>query len=231
VTTEAVVKSPVEHQETSTRLQFLDLGLQFEQIRNEVMQAVTNVLETQHFVLGLEVEQLEAEISDYLGCRFAVSCASGTDALMLALMATGSGEYAREMLRKPFVIGRHMYSNGMRVNSVAAANASGYLQHTLWLNQATSEHWARGEAMYRGQCGSCHTLNGYRSLDKLLAGRDRQSIGNLLDRLHEYKPDMAYRRFMPPLTGTPEEINALILRMLDKDFWNRPDASEQWSPA
>jgi len=101
VTTEAVVKPPLEHQEKTARLQFLDLGLQFEQIRNEVMHAVTNVLETQRFVLGPEVEQLETEISDYLGCRFAVSCASGTDALMLALMAAGvkSGD---EVITTPF---------------------------------------------------------------------------------------------------------------------------------
>lgn len=101
MTTEAVMKGPVEHQEKAARLQFLDLGLQFEQIRNEIMQAVTNVLETQRFVLGPEVEQLEAEISHYLGCRFAVSCASGTDALMLALMAAGvkSGD---EVITTPF---------------------------------------------------------------------------------------------------------------------------------
>jgi cytochrome d ubiquinol oxidase subunit I len=129
--------------------------------------------------------------------------------LLLALMATGSGEYAREMLRKPYVIGQHMYSNGMRVRDVAAANQRGYLEHSLWLDQGADPHWAKGEAMYRGQCGSCHTLTGYRSLDKLLAGRDRESVGNLLDMLHEYKPDMAYRRFMPPLTGTPDEIQAL----------------------
>ena len=41
--------------------------------------------------------------------------------LFLALMATGSGEQAREMLRKPYVIGRHMYSNGTRVSEVASA--------------------------------------------------------------------------------------------------------------
>ena len=101
MTTEAVVKPPLEHQEKTARLQFLDLGLQFEQIRHEVMHAITNVLETQRVVLGPEVEQLEAEISDYLGCRFAVSCASGTDALMLALMAAGvkSGD---EVITTPF---------------------------------------------------------------------------------------------------------------------------------
>jgi dTDP-4-amino-4,6-dideoxygalactose transaminase len=101
VTTEAVVKPPLEHQEKTARVQFLDLGLQFEQIRDEVIHTVTNVLETQRFVLGPEVEQLETEISDYLGCRFAVSCASGTDALMLALMAAGvkSGD---EVITTPF---------------------------------------------------------------------------------------------------------------------------------
>ena len=129
--------------------------------------------------------------------------------LLMALMATGTGEQAREMLRKPYVIGRHMYSNGMRVSAVAAADRNGYLTKSLWLNQDTSEHWAQGEAMYRGQCGSCHTLTGYRSLNRLLAGRDRQSVGSFLDMLHEYKQDLSYRRYMPPLTGTKEEINAL----------------------
>jgi cytochrome bd ubiquinol oxidase subunit I len=129
--------------------------------------------------------------------------------LMLALMATGSGEQAREMLRKPYVIGRHMYSNGTRVSEVADRNQNGYLQNTLWLNQSTSAHFAQGEAMYRGQCGACHTLTGYRSLNKLLAGRDRESVGSLLTMLHEYKPETTYRKFMPPLTGTPQEIQAL----------------------
>ena len=129
--------------------------------------------------------------------------------LFLALMATGSGEQAREMLRKPYVIGRHMYSNGTRVSEVAGNNQLGYLHNTLWLNQSTSQHFAQGEAMYRGECGSCHTLTGYRALNKLLAGRDRDSITSLLTMLHEYKPDTTYRKFMPPLTGTPEEINAL----------------------
>ncbi len=35
------------------------------------------------------------------------------------------------------------------------------------------------------------------------------SVGSVLTMLHEYKPDTAYRKFMPPLTGTPEEVNAL----------------------
>jgi dTDP-4-amino-4,6-dideoxygalactose transaminase len=101
VTTEAVLNSAVEHQEKAAPLQFLDLLLQFEQIRDEVMQAVTKVLDTQRFVLGPEVEQLEEEIADYLGCRFAVACASGTDALILALMAAGI-KAGDEVITTPF---------------------------------------------------------------------------------------------------------------------------------
>ncbi len=129
--------------------------------------------------------------------------------VLLALMATGSGEEARELLRKPYVIGRHMYSNGMRVSGVAAADKNGYLRDTLWLGRSDDDHWRQGELMYRGQCGSCHTLTGYRSLNRLLSGRDRESMGSFLTMLHEYKPDLVYRKFMPPLTGSLEEINAL----------------------
>jgi hypothetical protein len=50
--------------------------------------------------------------------------------LLLALIATGAGEYAREMLRKPYVIGRWMYSNGVRVPSVSRINQEGYLAHS-----------------------------------------------------------------------------------------------------
>jgi dTDP-4-amino-4,6-dideoxygalactose transaminase len=97
---EAVLK-PLERPEKAAPLQFLDLRLQFEEIREEIMQAVTNVLETQRFVLGPEVEQFEAEICDYLGSRFAVACASGTDALILALMAARIGP-GDEVITTPF---------------------------------------------------------------------------------------------------------------------------------
>jgi dTDP-4-amino-4,6-dideoxygalactose transaminase len=101
VATNTIGTSTLADQEKAAPLQFLDLGRQFEQIRSEVMQAVTHVLETQRFVLGPEVEQLEKEISNYLGCRFAVACASGTDALILALLAAGIGP-GDEVITTPF---------------------------------------------------------------------------------------------------------------------------------
>ena len=130
--------------------------------------------------------------------------------LLLALMATAAGEYSREMLRKPYVIGHWMYSNGVRVSYVDRMNTQGYIANTNWVwNNAVNSSYSRGEAIFRGECGSCHTLNGYRPLRKLLDGRDAASIRNLIVMLHENKPDSPYRRFMPPMTGTDQDINDL----------------------
>jgi mono/diheme cytochrome c family protein len=136
--------------------------------------------------------------------------------LLLALIATGSGEYAREMLRKPYVIGQWMYSNGVRVPYVSRINTEGYLAHTNWVwngvengSAAAPSSYSRGEAIFRGECGSCHTLNGYRPLAQLLAGRDRANIGNFITMLHENKPDSPYRRFMPPMAGTKQDVDDL----------------------
>jgi len=69
--------------------------------------------------------------------------------------------------------------------------------------------YSRGEAIFRGECGSCHTLAGYRPLKSLLAGRDRANIGNFISMLHEYKADSPYRHYMPPMTGTKQDIDDL----------------------
>ena len=65
----------------------LDLRRQYEQIREEVLAAVERVCASQHFVLGSEVEALEREMAAFTGATAAVGCASGTDALWLALLA------------------------------------------------------------------------------------------------------------------------------------------------
>ncbi len=129
--------------------------------------------------------------------------------LLLALIATGAGEYSREMLRKPYVIGHWMYSNGVRVPSIARINQEGYLAHSNWVWNNSESSYSRGEAIFRGECGSCHTLNGYRPLAKLLTGRDRANIGNFIVMLHDYKPDSPYTRFMPPMVGTKQDIDDL----------------------
>ena len=81
--------------------EFLDLRAQFATIHEEVMQAVNQVFESQHFILGPEVKQLEQEVAAKLGAKFAVGCASGTDALILALLAAGIGD-GDEVITTPF---------------------------------------------------------------------------------------------------------------------------------
>ena len=73
------------------KVPLLDLRAQYEALRDETLAAVARVFEAQAFVLGPEVEALERELADYSRCRFAVGCASGSDALLLALMALGVG--------------------------------------------------------------------------------------------------------------------------------------------
>lgn len=80
---------------------FLDLRAQFATIREEVMAAVSRVMESQYFILGPEVQQLEQELAAKLGARYAIGCASGTDALMLALMAAEIGP-GDEVITTPF---------------------------------------------------------------------------------------------------------------------------------
>jgi len=67
----------------------LDLHRQYQQICEEILAAVERVCASQQFVLGAEVEALEREIATFTGASAAVGCASGTDALWLALLAAG----------------------------------------------------------------------------------------------------------------------------------------------
>jgi cytochrome bd-type quinol oxidase subunit 1 len=164
--------------------------------------------------------------------------------LILALAATASTEQAREMLRKPYVVVNHIYSNGVRAKAeVARFNQEGYLTHSIWATPDQKARWAkadeglakersvvpaavpavaeripqldRGSLVLRGQCMACHTVDGYRSLRKLLGGRDRESISNILTMLHEYKEDSPYRAYMPPLVGSEGEMEALADHLND----------------
>ena len=72
-------------------LPFVDLKRQQEQVRPQIDAAITRVLDHGQYVLGPEVRELEKQLADFCGAPFALSCASGTDALLLALMAKDVG--------------------------------------------------------------------------------------------------------------------------------------------
>ncbi len=77
---------------TTTTIQpvpLLDLKAQYATIRDEVSVAMDRVIESQHFILGPDVKALEEEVAAYAQCSFAIGSSSGTDALLVALMAIG----------------------------------------------------------------------------------------------------------------------------------------------
>lgn len=79
----------------------LDLTRQYEPLREPIQAALSRVIESQRFILGAEVEHFEQRFAQYCGARYAIGCASGTDALELALMAADIGP-GDEVLTVPF---------------------------------------------------------------------------------------------------------------------------------
>jgi dTDP-4-amino-4,6-dideoxygalactose transaminase len=69
----------------------LDLKLQYQLLAAEIQAAIGKVCDSQHFILGPAVKDLETQVAAYSGCRHGVGVSSGTDALLLALMAFGIG--------------------------------------------------------------------------------------------------------------------------------------------
>lgn len=69
----------------------LDLKPQYQALKNEILPAIAALCDTQHFILGASVETLEREVADYCSAPHAVGVSSGSDALIIALMAAGIG--------------------------------------------------------------------------------------------------------------------------------------------
>jgi dTDP-4-amino-4,6-dideoxygalactose transaminase len=69
------------------KVPLLDLKPQYHSLKKELDEAILRVAESQYFILGPEVEKMEKEFCDYLKCKHAIGVSSGTDALLLALMA------------------------------------------------------------------------------------------------------------------------------------------------
>lgn len=84
-----------------TSVPLLDLKAQFAQIRDEVMPVIEQVCASQQFILGDHVRSFEAELAAYCGSAHGIGVSSGTDALLLALMALSVGP-GDEVLTSPF---------------------------------------------------------------------------------------------------------------------------------
>lgn len=76
------------------KIQFIDLQAQQDLIREKINERINRVLDHGKYIMGPEVQELEEVLTNYVGAKYCVSCASGTDALLMALMAydVGAGD-------------------------------------------------------------------------------------------------------------------------------------------
>ena len=144
--------------------------------------------------------------------------------LFLAACAFFGGyERLREGARKPFLIHDFMFANGLRVDEIARLDEEGVLSKAGWAAAAaTDDPVVKGEQVFRAQCASCHTLDGYQALRPLLPD-DSDLIFSVVFTLHDQGEaftalapgetiDMSKLDypFMPPFVGTDDEMEALV---------------------
>jgi mono/diheme cytochrome c family protein len=118
-----------------------------------------------------------------------------------------------------------MFSNGILVSEIADLNQRGILAKATWAaRESDGAPVSMGRAVYRAQCASCHTIDGYLSMRQLVAAPDADTIGLILEVLHGQgegyisgehaeRGHIATQKLdypaMPPLVGTAQEIDAL----------------------
>ena len=73
------------------QIKMVDLSRQYQMIKHEMDAAIQSVLDSTDFILGAPVREFESELANYLNVQHTIGCASGTDALQIALMALGIG--------------------------------------------------------------------------------------------------------------------------------------------
>lgn len=86
---------------TADKMDFIDLRTQYRALRESVNRRIAEVLEHGQFILGPEVGQLESALAEFTGARHCITVASGTEALLIALMALGIGP-GDEVITTPF---------------------------------------------------------------------------------------------------------------------------------
>jgi len=145
------------------------------------------------------------------------STLGATMLVLLGLVGMGSMEFAREGIRKPYIIDEFMYSTGVTTAMAEDIDPTANLARTRRDGVLSAAPWAlpagksvadldaseRGRSVYRAACLRCHCIEGYNALRPLVAGWSRPTLRHLLDRMDEVKPSM------PPFPGTQAEKEAL----------------------
>jgi mono/diheme cytochrome c family protein len=140
--------------------------------------------------------------------------ARSTTAVVMAIAAFaffGGYERLREGARKPFLIHSHIFSNGLLVNDIGAINEEGVLARSGWAAKGADDSLSMGRNIFRTQCSSCHTLDGYQSIRRALptysdvldvAGGEGAAFETECARCHGDVSEAEMREMLP----TPAEI-------------------------
>jgi mono/diheme cytochrome c family protein len=126
----------------------------------------------------------------------------------IALIATGSMEYVREGIRKPWVVYGYMYANGLTRDQLDEFNQTGFFASNPVIardaNIAGLGAVEKGRLIYKVQCQRCHEIDGYNAMRPLVASWSVEMIRANTRVLHRLKP------FMPPFGGTDEDLEDLV---------------------
>jgi mono/diheme cytochrome c family protein len=126
--------------------------------------------------------------------------------LGMGLAVTGTSEWVREAVRKPYIIYDYMYSNSIRVEDAATVKREGVLANSKWaaVESVSAENKQKaGEEVFKLLCSACHTKDGYNALRPLVQDWPEDFIYQQLGQLDVLKP------IMPPFLGNEEERAAL----------------------
>ncbi len=118
--------------------------------------------------------------------------------LLCGFILIGTGEYAREVARKPYAIGSYIYSNDLRVAQMTNLDASGFANTAKWMN-AQQPDLVRGRQMFAMQCGVCHSVDGYRAMRPRVNGWGTEFATDVLQHLP------LLRGTMPPFAGNEQD--------------------------
>ncbi len=149
---------------------------------------------------------------------------------LIAFIATGSMEFVREGIRKPYIIYEYMYSNGITMDEAEELDEKGVLDWAPWAAIAMNTEVSamnqieRGEAIYRVQCTRCHTMEGFNGIKPLIKNWSENSIRHSLENLHEEQ------YFMPPFFGPEkdlQDITQYLLTLAQSDEMPQQQSNEK----
>jgi mono/diheme cytochrome c family protein len=184
--------------------------------------ALTALADTRHFLLWALTATLALGLVFLLLIPRLNPAIPGVLILIAAASFFGGYERLREGARKPFLIHDHMFSNGVRVDEIAALNETGILSKARWAARTPPDDPVDlGRQVFRAQCASCHTIDGYQGILELLPDDPDITFAVLFTLYEQGEAFIALERgqtvdksaldypFMPPFVGTEEELEAL----------------------